>query len=246
MTQPAPTLPTIAILAGGKATRLGELAATLPKALQPIGDRPFLAWQLDLIAAQGFHDVVLCIGHLGDQIQHALPNITPNGMRVRCSSEGGQALGTGGALKHALPLLSDPFMVLYGDSYLQDDYVRVFRAFETARADGSPAEAMMTIFRNENRFGPSNIEYSGGQILRYEKKARDSRMQYIDWGLGVVTHAAFDTFRNGFDLADVYQRTLRANRLVAHELHRRFYEIGSPDALNELRNLLAGVSGDED
>ena len=234
----ATTLPTLAILAGGKATRLGELAATLPKALQPIGERPFLAWQLDLIAAQGFRQVVLCIGHLGERIERAVAQIAPSGLVVRCSSEGERALGTGGALKQALPWLSDPFMVLYGDSYLRGDYRRVFEAFETARAAGSNAQAMMTVFRNEDRFGPSNIEYADGVIRRYDKQRRDSRMRHIDWGLGVLTHAAFEGFGEAFDLAEVYQRALAGQRLLGCEVAQRFYEIGSPEALEELRELL--------
>ena len=227
-------LPALAILAGGKASRLGELAASTPKALQPVGDRPFLAWQLELVSAQGFRDVVLCVGHLGEQIESALPGITPAGLSVRCSTDGERALGTGGALARALPLLSDPFMVLYGDSYLRGDYARVYRAF----ASDPAALGLMSVFRNENRLGPSNIELEHGRLVRYDKSVRDARMLHIDWGLGVLRHAAFDGFSGAFDLAEVYQRLLGQKRLLACEVTERFYEIGSPAALEELRHLL--------
>jgi NDP-sugar pyrophosphorylase family protein len=227
-------LPSLAILAGGKASRLGELAASTPKALQPIGDRPFLAWQLELVHAQGFREVVLCVGHLGEQIERELARITPAGMRVRSSRDGEQALGTGGALRRALPLLSDPFMVLYGDSYLRADYARVYRAF----AAESAALGMMTVFRNEDRYGASNIEFDGSRIVRYDKTAHDARMRHIDWGLGVLRHAAFEGFGESFDLADVYRRLLATQRLLGCEVDERFYEIGSPAALEELRRLL--------
>ncbi|HEY1534192.1 MAG TPA: NTP transferase domain-containing protein, partial [Polyangiaceae bacterium] len=55
------------VLAGGLATRLGERARELPKALLPIAGRPFLAWQMQAIARSGFSEVVLCIAHLGLQ-----------------------------------------------------------------------------------------------------------------------------------------------------------------------------------
>jgi N-acetyl-alpha-D-muramate 1-phosphate uridylyltransferase len=228
-------LPSLAILAGGRASRLGTLAASVPKALQPIGDRPFLAWQLELAHEQGIRDVVLCVGHLGELIERALPSSTPPGMRVRCSFDGEQALGTGGALQRALPLLSDPFLVMYGDSYLRGDYARVCAAFERA----GDARGMMTVFRNEGRFDTSNIEYAEGRILRYDKRTRDARMEHIDWGMGVLRHAAFAGFPGAFDLAEVYHRLLAQGRLAGHEVQQRFYEIGSPEALEELRQLLA-------
>ncbi|HKU45120.1 MAG TPA: NTP transferase domain-containing protein [Polyangiales bacterium] len=239
MTEAAPRLPALAVLAGGKATRLGALAVDTPKSLQPIGDRPFLAWQLELAYAQGVRDVVLCVGHLGAAIARVLPEITPPGMRVRCSSDGERALGTGGALLRALPLLSDPFLVLYGDSYLRGDYGRVYATFERLREAQAPGPvAMMTVFHNADRFEPSNIEYADGRILQYEKGARDPRLQHIDWGLGVLTHAALQGFGEAFDLAQVYRQLLAAGRLLGCEVPERFYEIGSPAALDELRGFL--------
>ena len=55
----------IVILAGGLATRLGELTKKCPKSMVKILDKPFLAYQLELLGASGIIDIVLCIGHLG-------------------------------------------------------------------------------------------------------------------------------------------------------------------------------------
>ena len=98
------TLP-VAILAGGMATRLRPVTEKVPKALLPIAGRPFIHWQLGLLAQQGVTDVVLCVGHLGEQIQAAVGDGSGFGVTVRYSFDGDTLLGTGGALKRALPML---------------------------------------------------------------------------------------------------------------------------------------------
>jgi len=99
----------VAILAGGLATRLHPLSQRVPKALLPIVGRPFIFHQLDLLQSQGIEQVVICIGHLGEQIEAAVGDGSAFGLQVRYSSDGAQLLGTGGALRQALPLLGVVF-----------------------------------------------------------------------------------------------------------------------------------------
>ena len=118
------TLP-VAILAGGLATRLGEITKTIPKALVEVAGEPFVVHQLALLRNAGVQRVVLCVAHLGEQIEAVLGDGRDYGIEVVYSNDGGELLGTGGALRHALPLLGDSFFVLYGDSYLICDYAAV-------------------------------------------------------------------------------------------------------------------------
>src|SRR5262245_48139728 len=103
--------PVIAVLAGGLATRLGELTQATPKALIDVCGRPFLSWQLELFATRGLLDVVLCISHYAEQIEDWVVRHPIPGQRVRFSHDGPRRLGTGGALRAALPLLGSPFLV---------------------------------------------------------------------------------------------------------------------------------------
>src|SRR5690242_2763493 len=103
--------PTIAVLAGGLATRLGEVTKSTPKSLIEIAGRPFLAWQLELFRARGLGDVVLCVSHHAEQIEAWVAEHPIPGLRVRFSHDGGRQRGTGGALQRALPLLGSPFLV---------------------------------------------------------------------------------------------------------------------------------------
>src|SRR4249920_371008 len=113
---------TIAILAGGLATRLRPVTETIPKALIEVAGEPFLAHQLRLLRRNGFDHVVLCVGYLGEQIRDFAGDGSSFGLRVEYVFDGPKLLGTAGALRRALPQLGDAFAVTYGDSYLPVDY----------------------------------------------------------------------------------------------------------------------------
>jgi N-acetyl-alpha-D-muramate 1-phosphate uridylyltransferase len=226
----------VAILAGGLGTRLYPMTERIPKALIEINGEPFLAHQLRLLRAAGIERVVLCIGNLGERIREFAGDGSRFGLAVEYSCDGPALLGTAGAVRNALPLLGDAFFVLYGDSYLPCGYRDVERAFHEA---GLPA--LMTVYKNEGRWDTSNVEFSRGRILAYDKINRTPRMQYIDYGLGAFRRAAFEASPHA-DLADVYREMLGQGQLAAFQVRERFYEIGSLEGVRELASHLAGVA----
>jgi NDP-sugar pyrophosphorylase family protein len=227
---------TVAILAGGLATRLRPITETLPKSLLEVNGEPFAVHQLRLLQSKGIRRVVLCVGHLGGLIQRAIGNGSALGLQVDYSFDGPMLLGTAGAVRNALPKLGDPFFVMYGDSYLLCDYGAVARNFEAAGVLG-----MMTVFRNEGKWDTSNVEFEAGAIVAYSKTNRTSRMRYIDYGLGVFRAEAFHSLPAGkpCDLTELYSDLLQRKQLAASEVHERFYEIGSPAGLRETAEFLA-------
>jgi NDP-sugar pyrophosphorylase family protein len=224
----------VAILAGGLGTRLYPITERMPKALVEINGEPFLAHQLRLLRASGIERVVICIGRHGESIREYAGNGARFGVSIDYSFDGPVLLGTAGALRKALGLLGEEFFVLYGDSYLPCSYREVERAFV---ASGKPG--LMTVYRNEGRWDTSNVEFSGGRILTYDKKKRTPEMHHIDYGLGVFSRQALAGTEYS-DLAEVYAELLRYDQLAAFEVHQRFYEIGSFDGLRELSSYLAG------
>jgi N-acetyl-alpha-D-muramate 1-phosphate uridylyltransferase len=225
----------VAILAGGLATRLRPLTETIPKSLVEINGEPFLWHQLRLLRANGIESVVLCLGYLGEMVRESVGDGAAFGLHIEYSFDGPVLLGTAGALKRALPLLGDAFFVLYGDSYLPCDWAAVGRTFSESGKAG-----LMTVFRNHDRWDTSNVEFEGGRIVAYNKKLRTPRMQYIDYGLGVLRPDAFDRVPDGeaADLAALYQQLLGEGELAAFEVPGRFYEIGSFDGIQELSRYL--------
>jgi len=233
------SLPT-AILAGGLATRLRPTTETIPKALIEVAGRPFVEHQLAWLRDQGVRRVVFCVAYRGEMIQTAVGDGSRWDLSIDYVFDGERLLGTGGALKRALPELGPAFFVLYGDSYSNCDLAAIERAFGASRRAG-----LMTIFRNDNRWDRSNVLFEEGRIVRYDKRNRTPDMRHIDYGLGVLTDGALAKFPadEAFDLAAVYERLLASGELAAFEVGARFYEIGSPEGLEEPRAFLAERSG---
>ncbi len=231
----------VAILAGGLATRLRPVTETIPKALVEVAGKPFIVHQLELLRRHDLRQVVLCVGHLGEQVEAALGDGHRWDMELRYSFDGPSLLGTGGALQRALPLLGESFLVLYGDAYLDCDYQAVENTF---RASGKLG--LMTVFRNANRWDRSNVLYKDDQIQRYDKGCPTPAMQHLDYGLGALKAQAFDAYPKGepLDLALVYQDLIVQGQLAGFEARRRFYEIGSPTGLQETRQYLARKAGE--
>jgi NDP-sugar pyrophosphorylase family protein len=236
---------TALILCGGMATRLGALAAGRPKSLIEVEGVPFIALQLDLLKRNGIRRAVLAVGHLAEAIEAQIGDGVRFGVSVRYSHDGPVRLGTGGATMKALPLLASPFFVLYGDSYLTCDYQQLAQHFE---AKAAKADGLMTVFRTEGKWDAANIVFAGGRIVVYDKVRRDSAMRHIDYGLNILTHAAFAGFAAGqeFDLSLVFQRLLAAGRLAAFEVPERFYEIGSREGLADLAAYLRDAAAARD
>src|SRR6185312_17396047 len=146
----------------------------------------FIAHQLRRIAEQGVRDVVICCGHLGGMIAEFVGDGEQFGCSVRYSFDGPSLLGTGGAIRKALPLLGSRFWVMYGDSYLRVPFAPVLGAFESSGKVG-----LMTVLRNNGRWDASNVEFGEGRIVRYEKGGDGAGMRHIDYGLGIYSAKAF-------------------------------------------------------
>ena len=226
--------PRLALLAGGLATRLLPLTAATPKSLIPVAGEPFLAHQLRHLAAEGIREVVLCCGHLGDQIEAFAGDGRPFGLSIVYSRDGDCPLGTGGALRAALPHLGPHFLVMYGDSWLTEPIRPVWNAFLRS---GRPA--LMTVFPNRNRWGASNVEFRQGAVLRYDKLQPSPSMTHIDYGLEALDASVFELCpQPRFDLASLFSVLVARSQLAGYETAGRFYEIGSLDGLRETESVL--------
>jgi N-acetyl-alpha-D-muramate 1-phosphate uridylyltransferase len=129
--------------------------------------------------------------------------------------------------------------VLYGDSYLPVD----LRAVEAAWACPG-ALALMTVYRNEERWDRSNCILREGRVVLYDKSRpvnRRAEMRWIDYGLSVFRRAVLlDRVPPGVaaDLADLQRELSIAGELRGHEVRERFYEAGSPAGLRDLEQYL--------
>ena len=221
-------LPPVCILAGGLGTRLGERVRDTPKPLLEVAGEPFLLHQLRLLAAHGAREVALCVGYRGEQIESRIGS-ERFGIRIRYSFDSPSLDGTLGAVRRALPLLGERFLVLYGDTYLRIDYAEVARSWHES---GLPA--VMSVLRNGDRWDTSNVHYKDGRVLAYDKSSPTPEMCWIDYGLGGLTAEALSLMDDDeHDLARLYQRLASLGLLYGYVATERFYEIGTPSGLEE-------------
>jgi NDP-sugar pyrophosphorylase family protein len=226
----------MAILAGGLGTRQRPLTSEVPKALIPIGGKPFLHHQIELLKRQGIRDIVLCVGHLAEQVQDYFGDGRWLGVRIKYSEEKGSLLGTAGAIKKAEPLLGDDFFLMYGDSYLMIDYQEIMRYFRRFHRLG-----LMVVWKNLDRLERSNVSAKGNLVTAYNKDQKSSDMVYINYGLSVLRKEALAFIPPGrpFSQEEFYQILIDRWELLAFEVGQRFYEIGSPRGLEEFEMLVA-------
>jgi N-acetyl-alpha-D-muramate 1-phosphate uridylyltransferase len=226
----------VAILAGGLATRLQRLTERTPKSLLPIAGRPFLFHQLELLKRQGVERVVLCVGHLGEQIEAAAGDGRRFGLSIEYSFDGERLLGTGGALRRALALLGDDFFVVNGDSYLPCSFAQLESAYFAAHKP-----ALMAILRNDDRWDRSNVFFADGVPLEYDKHSQRADMRYIDFGVCVLSAAALAEYPHNavIDLADICRSLSMRGQLAACEVFERFYEVGSLQGIADTERFLS-------
>jgi MurNAc alpha-1-phosphate uridylyltransferase len=228
------------ILAGGLGTRLGARTRDLPKALLPIAGRPFLAWLAEALLRSGYRQLVLCIGHHGEQIVDFLGSGEGFGLDVTYSKDGERLLGTGGAIRQALSrdLLAESFLVTYGDSYLPFDYSAPLREL-----DAHPeALGTMSVFENHGAWDASNCAIGRGLVLRYEKGVEDSALTHIDYGAIALRRSviAEQPTQVAFGLDTLQHQLAKAGQLRAFEASERFYEVGSERGIADLELKLSG------
>jgi len=232
---------TLAILAGGLATRLRPLTETIPKSMIDICGKPFVHWQVKLLSKAGVRDIVYCVSYKSEMIKEYLGDGSQYGVKIRYSHDGLQNLGTGGALVKALPLLGRKFMVLYGDSYLPIDYFKVGQKYMD-----SEKMALMTVYCNNGEFDSSNVLFEKGLVVRYEKGSKLPEFKYIDYGLSCFDSSIFLQCPKDLpiDLAQFYDGLISQDQLFGFEVGERFYEIGSRQGIMDFTNHIEGENND--
>jgi N-acetyl-alpha-D-muramate 1-phosphate uridylyltransferase len=228
----------IVVLAGGLATRLRSETEGTPKSLLMVQGRPFIDWQLDGFAASGARNVVMCVGHLGEQIETHVKRALDRGLVVGYSYDGAEPVGTGGALRRAFARLEDEFVLTYGDSYLPFDYAA---PLHDLRAHPE-AVATMSVYRNRGQFGASNVALDGDWAAKYEKGAADPELDCIDCGAIALRRSALADIEEGavWGIEALLRKLARKRQMRAFVAPERFYEIGSPQGLSDLQRHLAG------
>jgi len=218
------------ILCGGLGTRLGPLTMRVPKSMTAVAGRPFLEYELALLRAGGIEDFVLCVGYLGEAVQAHFGDGRRFGVRIRYAWDGPMLMGPAGALKRASRLLDDLFFVTYGDAYLRADYAAIMDRLQRSHALG-----VMTVYENDGMYGRSDVAVSRGYVTRYDKAAAAGELSWVNFGVSALRKRALREIPTGVPCGEqtFYDVLVRRHALMAFPVRRRFYEIGTPRALEE-------------
>jgi D-glycero-alpha-D-manno-heptose 1-phosphate guanylyltransferase len=218
---------TAAVLAGGSGTRLRPVLSDRPKPLAPIGGRPFLFFLLDQLVACGADRIVMCTGHLGDQIRAAV------GDRYgRCPviySHETSPLGTAGAVRAAMHCCDDNlWLIANGDSYIATalgEFVSWYRLNESNGA------MLLTWAPDAIRFGTVELAETG-LIRTFQARGR-AVPGWINAGIYLLPRARIEKLPEQVSLSlenEVFPRWAQEG-LAAYCVEAPFIDIGTPDSL---------------
>lgn len=215
------------ILAGGMGTRLSSLVADRPKVLADVQGRPFLAYLLDQLAGAGIREVVLCTGYMAESVR-AMFGDSYNDLSLIYSPES-RPLGTGGALRLALPLLkSDSVFVLNGDSYCEVDLKAVWGLHCSNKAT---LTLVLKRVADPTRFGQVRIR-ADGAVIGFEEKVTKDGAGLINAGIYLIRCSLLKTIR-AKGAASLEQEMFPAwvgHGLYGYETRGRFTDIGTPES----------------
>lgn len=229
------------ILAGGEGTRLRPLTLSTPKPVVPVVDRPFLRHQLELLARAGVKEVIFSVAYRPEKVEAAFGDGSSLGMRIRYAVED-TPLGTGGAVRHALPLLDERTIVMNGDVLTDVDLAGLV---ERHAAAGASASILLTPVSNPAAYGLVETD-PAGRVLRFREKPKPEEIttDTINAGIYVletrvlelIPDAVNHSIERGF-----FPALLARGDLVLGPVHRGYWiDIGSPEKYLQVhRDILA-------
>jgi len=216
------------ILAAGRGERMRPLTLATPKPLLEAGGAPLIVHHLRALQVAGIEDVVVNLSWLGEQIRGALGDGSRYGVRLHYSDEGPEPLETGGGIFRALPLLgAGPFLVLNGDVWTDIDWSQLHDRI-------APRDlAHLVLVPNPAHNERGDFVIANGRIV----ETGAERLTFS--GVGVYRAELFDGCRDGaFKLAPLLRAAARAGRVSGETHAGTWLDIGTPERLAQLDDLL--------
>lgn len=224
------------ILAGGRGTRLAPLTLTRPKPMIEFHGRPFLAYLIEMLRDQGFERVLLLLGYLPDVIIDYFGDGRAFGVSIEYQVSDVDD-DTGRRLALARDRLDPVFLLLYCDNYWPMDFAPMWRRF----AASDEAEALVTVYANDDRFTRDNLRVEEGRVAVYDKTRQTPGLAGVDIGFIIARRAVIDRLPPGnpsFE-REIYPQLVAEGRLLAHVTRHRYYSVGSLDRLAITEGFLA-------
>jgi D-glycero-alpha-D-manno-heptose 1-phosphate guanylyltransferase len=217
----------VVILTGGKGTRLRSVLSDKPKVLAEVNSRPFLTYILDQLIKFDFREVVFCSGYMADAIGSYFGSHYKQ-LNIEYSREE-TPLGTGGALRHALPKLSSSILlVMNGDSYVDANLVTFVKSFSQKRLI---AKMLLTEVDDVSRFG--SVQFSNEMMITsFKEKGAQKGPGWINAGVYLLKKSLIEEIpeERFFSLEKDLFPELSGRGLFGYCTNGDFIDIGTPDS----------------
>jgi glucose-1-phosphate cytidylyltransferase len=210
--------PPVAILCGGRGTRLQEHTQEIPKPLVEIGGMPIVGHVIGLYAGQGFGRFLLATGYKGELIERfAAEERWPEGVSVECVDTGADTQ-TGGRLKLLQGRLArEPrFCATYADGLADIDLLGLLDFHRAHRA-----LATMTVVRPELQFGVTELA-PDGRVTGFREKPTSEH--WINGGFFCLETAVLDRLDEGSTLEREPLQRLAADGELRARRHEGFWQ----------------------
>ncbi|HEX9185669.1 MAG TPA: NDP-sugar synthase [Vicinamibacteria bacterium] len=218
------------ILAGGEGTRLRPLTLSTPKPVVPVVDRPFLRHQIDLLVGAGVREIVFSVAYRPERVEAVFGDGAAFGVRIRYAVEE-TPLGTGGAVRHAMPLLDERTIVLNGDVLTDVDLAAVVARHVAERAS---ATILLAPVPNPAAYGLVETD-AHGRVRRFLEKPRPEEIttDTINAGIYVLETGVLDLMPEGVNYSierGFFPALLARGDRVLGPVHRGYWiDIGTPE-----------------
>ncbi len=211
------------ILAAGRGERMRPLTDRIPKPLLHVGGKPLIVHHIERLVAGGFTRLVINHAWLGEQIEHELGDGSRWDAEIIYSPEG-EALETGGGIYKALPLLSDPFLVVNGDIWMEPDYAQL----EIAEND----TAHLLMVENPRHNPDGDFSLDNGRLHQQGNNKRTFS------GVGIYRKALFtDCLPGKFPLAPMLRDAMDSGQVGGQQYSGTWIDVGTPQRLEEVDRL---------
>lgn len=218
----------VLILCGGLGSRLHPILPDRPKGLALVGGKPLLDILVEDLISQGFRRVIFCVGHMKEQIIGRYE--TRNDAEYLFSQED-FPLGTGGAVRNALPLIrSDPFLVMNGDSLCRVEF-RKFCLFHHAKA----AMASFVLTQVDERYDGGVVCLDESQKVSFfmeKSKSKDQYGCFMNAGIYLLQQksVASQHMSSPFSLEyDVFPTLVNTKPCFGFVVGSQLIDIGTPE-----------------
>ena len=224
------------LLAAGKGTRLHPLTRNIPKVMIPINGKPLIEYHLEQFAQGGIDEVIINLHHMPEKIRDFIGKGEKWGVSVKYSFET-EILGTAGAVKKVeAKLKKEPFLVVYGDNFIELDYKDFIQFSERKKG-----MAIIAVFEKEDVTGSGILDIGkNDEVLCFLEKPQPSEIfsHWVNAGVYYFKKKIFDFIPQkfsdfGFDVLPAVLK--QGEKLYTYKLKNRVWGIDTSDLLEKLK-----------